>query len=81
MLENWNSYVDKVLRPAGLDKTPGALRELRRAFYAGAQGLMYTITMQLEDGEEATSNDMKLMDDLAAELMQFAADVKAGKYA
>lgn len=81
MLEDWNTYVDKVLRPAGLDKVPGALRELRQAFYAGAHCLLHTITTQLEDGAEATSNDIKLMDDLAAELLQFVADMKAGKYA
>lgn len=47
------------------------LREMRMAFFAGAQHVFSSIMSTLDGGEEATAADMKRLDDIAAELKRF----------
>lgn len=47
------------------------LREMRMAFFAGAQHTFGSIMSMLDDGAEPTAADLKRMDDLAALLKKF----------
>ena len=73
--EAWEGY--KKILPRDASNTQ--IVETRRAFYAGAQTLLAIMALMLDPGEEATEADLKKMDDIAAELDEFAADVKRGR--
>ena len=65
----------------GLEAAPETQRrEMKRAFYAGAQAFLKVQMLGLEESgsDEPTENDLKLMDDLNAELENFFAEVRAG---
>lgn len=56
------------------------LREMRRAFYAGATSVLHLMTRDLDEGtDEVTEEDVAVLDGLAAELKAFADDVKQGR--
>ncbi len=62
--------------------TPDQLRELRRAFFAGAEALRRVIFRCLEDTgnpNDVTNGDLALMQEIDDEIHGFAADVKAGR--
>jgi hypothetical protein len=76
--ETWKDYRTKVLP---LDAPAIQARECRRAYYAGAWALLSILLGQLEqntDGEP-TAADLRLMDDLHAEMLAFGERVKEGK--
>ena len=54
---------------------------MRRAFYAGAQGLLNAVTSAtlLDPGVEETEADLAQMEAIANELQAFAKDVERGK--
>src|SRR5436309_2385791 len=54
------------------------IQETRRAFYAGASGLLCLILRQLEPGVEPTDNDLNMMNEIEAEIKEFAADIQKG---
>jgi hypothetical protein len=54
------------------DPPPVQIREMRLAFFAGAQHLFASIMTILEPGEEPTDADMARMGLIAAELQAFA---------
>lgn len=60
---------------------PGApeiqLREMRKAFFAGAQHLFSTIMRTLDPGDEPTEADMRRLDNIQAELDAFIKDFEA----
>lgn len=72
----WRTYVERVV-PKGAP--PVQIQESRRAFYAGAQGLLSLIMGHLDPDENPTDADLKFMDGLHEELQQFMRDVVAGK--
>lgn len=51
------------------------ITEMRLAFFAGAQHLWGTVMNVLEDGAEATDNDLRRMDLIDAELRKFLVEV------
>lgn len=53
--------------------------ESRRAFYAGATGLMTAIMGKMDPGAEPTASDLKLMDTIDAEIKAFYRDVERGR--
>lgn len=57
-----------------IDAPADQLREMRMAFFGGAQHLMGSIMNFLEPGEEPTDKDMKRMDAIHAELQEFIKD-------
>jgi hypothetical protein len=62
---------------AGLVDAPAdQLREMRMAFFAGAQHLFGSIMTMLEPGEEGTEADLRRMDLIARELDDFYAEIK-----
>ena len=72
----WRTYSEQAIHPGA----PNIQRsECRKAFYGGAVSLYSSIMTMLEPGAEPTDNDLKMMDDLQAELEQFAAEAAAGR--
>ncbi len=53
------------------------MREMRMAFFAGAQHLFGSIMTILEPGDDPTKNDLRRMDLIDAELKAFIADFAA----
>lgn len=74
--EQWSSYLENVMPP---NAGPTQITETRRAFYAGAQGLLGLLMNVLEPGTDATEADLKTMDEIAAELAEFAKAVARGQ--
>lgn len=59
------------------DAPPDQLRELRQAFFAGAQHLFASIITFLEEGDDATDSDLDRMSLVHAELDAFIKDFEA----
>jgi hypothetical protein len=74
--EQWDSFARAVL-PIGTP--PDQRREMRRAFYAGCEGLLSLFVNSLSPDPSATEEDVAIMYDVYAELIEFAAMVKAGR--
>jgi hypothetical protein len=74
--EQWDSFARAVL-PIGTP--PDQRREMRRAFYAGCEGLLSLVINSLSPDPSATEEDVAIMYDVHAELIEFAAMVKAGR--
>lgn len=74
--EQWNSFAREVM-PAGV----GAVQrqEMRRAFYAGAQAVLFGVIAALAPDHEPTAADLQLMQDVSDELEAFGESVKAGR--
>jgi hypothetical protein len=66
----WVSLRASVISP---DAPDDQLREMRMAFFAGAQHLFGSIMTILDPGAEPTEADIKRMDDINNELNQFLA--------
>jgi hypothetical protein len=76
MLGEWRKFSAAVL-PANC---PDVQRvEMRRAFYAGAQAILFRVITSFAPESEPTEADLKLMDDVHRELLDFAKDVEAGR--
>lgn len=75
--EAWESLESMILQNAG----PVQKKEMRRAFYAGAQAFLGILLNHLDDNnsDEVTEMDMSLMDSLHDELKQFAQDLQEGR--
>lgn len=76
MAEQWDQLARSVLT-AG---TPATQRqEMRRAFYAGAQAILFRVIAALAPDSEPTADDLRVMEDLQRELSDFAEAVKEGR--
>lgn len=76
MAEQWDSFARAVLPSnCGSDQR----LEMRRAFYAGAQAILFKVIMSLAPDSEPTADDLAMMDNLQQELSDFAENVKAGR--
>jgi hypothetical protein len=60
-----------------VDAPSDQLREMRMAFFAGAQHLFGSIMTVLEPGDEPTDKDLQRMDLIDKELKAFIADFAA----
>ena len=60
-----------------LDAPEIQLREMRQAFFAGAQHLFFSIMTILDPGSEPTEADLRRMDLIDKELRNFIADFAA----
>lgn len=77
MAKSWASYEKNVM-----PKTCGANQriETRRAFYAGAQGLLGALASMFDsEDQEPTVEDLKRIDGVKAELDKFVDDVAKGR--
>lgn len=60
-----------------IDAPPDQLREMRMAFFAGAQHLLASIMTFLDPGDEPTDADLRRMELISAELQGFIDDFVA----
>lgn len=76
MAEQWDSFARAVLSK---DAPAVQRQEMRRAFYAGAQGIMFGVIMALAPESEPTPEDLQIMENLQTELDEFIELIKAGR--
>jgi hypothetical protein len=76
MAEQWDEFARKVL-PNGVSQIQR--QEMRRAFYAGAESILFRVIAALAPESEPTEADLRVMDDLDRELKDFAKAVKDGR--
>lgn len=76
MAEQWDEFARRVLPP---DVHATQRQEMRRAFYAGAQGILFRVIATFAPESEPTASDLQLMTDLDQELQDFAESVKQGR--
>jgi hypothetical protein len=76
MAEQWDQFARAVLPR---DASPIQKQEMRRAFYAGAQGILFRVIASFAPESEPTEDDLRIMSDLERELSDFAESVKAGR--
>jgi hypothetical protein len=76
MAEQWDKFARAVV-PIGAP--PIQRQEMRRAFYAGAQAVMFGVIAAFAPETEPTPEDLQVMDDLERELSDFAVAVKEGR--
>jgi hypothetical protein len=74
MAEQWDQFA-RALRLENCSLTEQ--RDMRRAFYAGAEAILIRVLKALAPESEPTNADIQLMEDLYQELRDFAAQVKA----
>lgn len=73
----WQGFYRKVL-PDGASEIQ--TQEMRRAFYAGAEAaVMRVLIKSFGPGEDATDQDVRVMQDLADELADFGKAIQEGK--
>lgn len=72
--ELWASFEAKVLHP---QSPPEQRREMKMAFYGGAQGLLLMIMAIMDPGEEITEHDEVQMASISAELDAFGEEIIA----
>lgn len=76
MAEQWDQFARAVLPP----NTPAVQRlEMRRAFYAGAQAILFRVIAAFAPETEPTEADLAVMSDLEQELKDFAKSVAEGR--
>jgi len=76
MAEEWDKFMRQVL-PRNASTVHRW--EMRRAFYAGAQSILFRVIESFAPESEPTDDDLKLMENLDQELQDFAKSVKEGK--
>ncbi len=76
MAEQWDSFARAVLPK---DAPAVKRQEMRRAFSAGAQGILYGVIAALAPECEPTDEDLQMMANLEIELSAFAESVKKGR--
>ena len=72
----WENYRSRVIPQSASEEQ---LRECQRSFYAGAHLLLCDILDLLAPGDEPTEEDLTMVEDLQAELIEFAVDVVQGQ--
>lgn len=77
LLEEWNSFATVVIPP---NCSTIQRQEMRRAFYAGAAGIMDKLMKALgPDTGEPTEADLMVMAEFQQELLLFAKDMQEGR--
>lgn len=77
--KEWEAFRDKVL-PDGAPEVQ--LREMRRAFFAGAislRGVMFKVLEDTGDPNEVTEGDLRVMEDINDEFERYADDLQHGR--
>lgn len=74
--EQWDMFARAIV-PVGC--SPVQKQEMRRAFYAGAQGVLFGVIFSLGTDEEAREADMQVIRDVHDELNSFSEMVKQGR--
>lgn len=72
----WETFAKRCL-PVGVSRLQ--YREMKIAFYAGAEAHLATMTRILGPGREATESDLTIMDGIMKEFEEFAQNLKEGR--
>lgn len=76
MAEQWDQFARGVLHP----NAPAIQRqEMRRAFYAGAQSILFRVIQSFAPESEPTEADLQIMQDVHEELQAFGQAIKEGR--
>lgn len=73
--EQWNKFAAMVLPK---DCSDVQRQEMRKAFYAGCDVLLRVILGNLTEGSEAQEADLTMMNDIEAEIRDFAKRIQTG---
>ena len=76
MAEQWDQFCREVMPEAA---PLAQRREMRRAFYAGAESILFRVIAAFAPESEPTADDLQIMSDLHKELGDFSELVKAGR--
>ncbi|TXH41264.1 MAG: hypothetical protein E6Q97_37840 [Desulfurellales bacterium] len=76
MAEQWDTFARACLP---INAPADQRREMRRAFYAGAQGILFKVIASLASDADPTTEDLELMENLQLEMSDVADAVKAGR--
>lgn len=76
MAEQWDQFARLIFTK----DTPAVQRsEMRRAFYAGAQSILFKVIASFAPESDPTEADLQIMQDLSDELQEFAKLVASGR--
>ena len=78
MVEEWDKFARTVVNP---NAHPTQKQEMRRAFYAGAQSILFRVLESFAPESEPTEEDLAMMSGVHDELQDFAKLVAAGRAA
>lgn len=76
MAEQWDQFARLIL-PANCPEIQR--KEMRCAFYAGAQAILFRVIEAFAPESEPTAEDLQIMEDVHQELEDFAGDVAKGR--
>lgn len=76
MAEEWDKFARTVMNPHA---HPTQKQEMRRAFYAGAQSILFRVIQGFAPEADPTDADVQIMEDLHQELQDFAKLVQSGR--
>jgi hypothetical protein len=76
MAEQWDAFAKTVLPK---DCPYIQRQEMRRAFYAGAQAILFRVIMAFAPEAEPTAEDLQVMEDLDQELKDFGTLIEQGR--
>ena len=76
MAEQWDQFARAVLPK---DAPRVQHQEMRRAFYAGAESILFRVIQAFAPETEPTDADLQIMSDLDDELKAFTKAVKEGR--
>lgn len=76
MAEQWDQFARGVL-PANCPEDQR--REMRRAFYAGAQAILFRVIEAFAPGSEPTEEDLLIMQGVHDELQEFGKLIQQGR--
>lgn len=76
MAEQWDQFARTVMPK---DAPQDQRREMRRAFYAGAQSILFRVIESFAPESEPTAEDLQIMEDLHNELQEFGKLIQQGR--
>lgn len=76
MAEQWDQFARSVMPK---DAPESQRREMRRAFYAGAQSILFRVIESFAPEAEPTADDLQIMEDLHNELQEFGKLIQQGR--
>jgi hypothetical protein len=76
MAEQWDEFARKIL-PKDCSQTQRV--EMRRAFYVGAQAILFRVIESFAPEAEPTEADLQVMQDLHDELQEFGRLIQQGR--
>ncbi len=75
MAEQWTLF-EKIISK---DAPAIQRKEMKRAFYAGAQCILFRVIQAFAPETEPTAEDIQIMEDVHQELQEFAQQVQRGE--